>query len=142
MDIKNGLTKTYLANSKKAFDIIGDDFIIVIKDIKPDNSKDMTASKLLGLVNSRAVVCQPWEDSNKLAKKTVFSWKNNTLRVVKTMFQLVPSSSPSLACPVLAQEPLESSPKACLSLLADPKTVWVPWSNQTYAQICAANGFN
>ena len=45
----------------------------VIKDIKPDDSKDMTASKLLGLVNSRAVVCQPWEDSNKLAKKTVFS---------------------------------------------------------------------
>ena len=103
--------------------------ITVIKDIKPDDSKDMTASKLLGLVNSRAVVCQPWEDSNKLAKKTVFSWKNNTLRVVKTMFQLVPSSSPSPACPVLAQEPLESSPKACLSLLADPKPVWVPKSN-------------
>ena len=114
----------------------------VIKDIKPDDSKDMTASKLLGLVNSRAVVCQPWEDSNKLAKKTVFSWKNNTLRVVKTMFQLVPSSSPSPVWPVLAQEPLESSPKACLSLLADPKPVWVPGPIKLMPKYVPTNEFD
>ena len=44
----------------------------VIKGITPDDSKDMNSSKLLGLVDSRAVVFQPWADSNKLAKKIVF----------------------------------------------------------------------
>lgn len=111
--------------------------INVIKDITLNDSKDMTASKLLGLVNSRAVVCQPWEDSNKLAKKTIFSWKNNTLLTVKTMFQLVPSSSPSPACLVLAPEPLELLPKTDLPPPVNHNPVWVPWSNQTYAQICA-----
>ena len=102
----------------------------------------MTNSKLLGLVNSRAVVFQPWEDSNKLAKKTVFSWKNNTLRVVKTMFQLVPSSSPSPACPVLAQEPLESSPKACLSLLAIQSQSGSPSLIKLVPKYVPAKGFN
>ena len=63
---------------------------IVIKDINVpgSTSQEMTESKLLNLVNSRSVVCQPWTNHPTLAKKVVYYWKNGILKRVRTLFQL------------------------------------------------------
>ena len=60
----------------------------VIKDINVpgSTSQEMTESKLLDLVNSRSVVCQPWTKHPTLAKKVVYSWKNGILKRLRTSF--------------------------------------------------------
>ena len=58
----------------------------------------MTESKLLVLVNSRSVVCQPWTNHPTLAKKVVYSWKNGILKRVRTLFQLTENDQKFSSC--------------------------------------------
>ena len=67
----------------------------------PSSSKEMDSAKLLGLVNTQAVICQPWGDLPMLAKKTIFSWENNTLKRLKTVISVRPKSQKFSSCACL-----------------------------------------
>ena len=43
-------------------------------------------AKLLKLINSKSVLCKPWESNKMLVKRTIFDWNNGVLTKIKTEF--------------------------------------------------------